>query len=95
MATLVTHRRQGLGALLLAWARDRAVPQEKTVVRWDAWRTNEGLLRHYRSLGARHVRTEMEKAKTSGALFEMTAEKVPGLAVRTEEGSLEETAENV
>lgn len=36
MATLVTHRGQGLGALLLAWARDRAVAQGKTVVRWDA-----------------------------------------------------------
>lgn len=41
------------------------------------------------------MRTEVEKAKTWGALFEMTAEKVPGLAVQTEEGTLEETAENV
>lgn len=83
MATAVTHRGKGLGKMMISWARDWAAKQGLRVVRWDAWRTNQGLIRYYESLGARHVRTESENARFSGALFDISAQRIPDLTVQT------------
>lgn len=79
MATTVERGGQGLGALLLSWARDRAARCGFNVLRWDVWKTNTNLLRYYCSAGARHIRTVDVPGRWSGALFELSAQHVQDL----------------
>ena len=87
MASRIARKGEGLGALMIRWARDRAASTGLDVVRWDAWRTNPQLQDYYRSLGARYIRTVDVADRWSGALFDMPAQLSPELvaAVITEQ----------
>ncbi len=74
MASRIERSGEGLGVLMIRWARDRAKKLGLEFVRWDAWRTNPELQEYYRSIGARHVRTVDVADRWSGALFEMSAQ---------------------
>lgn len=66
-----------LGALLLAWAGDRAYRTGATWVRLDAWKTNERLHRYYLDRGWSHLRTAPLAHRRSGALFQRYAAPLP------------------
>lgn len=82
MASKIDRRGEGLGALMIRWAQDRAARAGLDVVRWDAWRTNPQLQNYYRSIGARYVRTVDVADRWSGALFEVPAEADEALAAQ-------------
>lgn len=79
MATSTHRSGEGLGRLLLTWVQDYAARNGKTVVRWDVWRTNDLLQDYYKSVGARHLRTEDVTNRWSGSLFELDAREMPNL----------------
>lgn len=82
MATRIERSGESLGALMIQWVRDYAAHAGIGRVRWDVWRTNEELQDYYRDLGGRHVRTVDAADRWSGALFEVPAQRVPGLTGR-------------
>lgn len=79
MATAMGRSGEGLGALMLSWARDRAARSGFNVLRWDVWKTNKKLLHYYCSVGARYIRTVEVPGRWSGALFEISAQLVSDL----------------
>lgn len=79
MASSIERSGEGLGRLLLSWVQNWAAETGVKVVRWDVWRTNTRLQNYYKSIGARHLRTEDVTNRWSGALFELDAIEVPGL----------------
>lgn len=70
MITAPGHGGRGVGDLLLDHAVDIARSEGRMFVRLDAWTTNQGLHRYYRSRGFRHVRTIPGHVSPSAALFE-------------------------
>jgi len=64
---------EGVGALVLRWAVDKAWADGCTWVRLDAWRSNLDLQAYYRRQGWEHVRTVDIPGRKSGALFRMPA----------------------
>lgn len=59
-----------LGALLLYAGWTYAAQRGIYVLRWDVWRTNEGLQRYYSRLGGQLLRSVDAPGRRSGALFE-------------------------
>jgi GNAT superfamily N-acetyltransferase len=68
---------QELGALLLAWVRDRAYRDGARWVRLDAWRTNDKLHAYYRRRGWTYVRDVDQPHRSSGTLFQLPPEPMP------------------
>lgn len=68
-AVLRTFAGQGLGALLLRWAADRAWFTHADAIRLDVWKTNTALQEYYRRQGWEYLRTEEAEGRNSGALF--------------------------
>lgn len=60
----------GVGAKLIDHAVHLAQRDDRTRLVLDAWTSNEGLHRYYRSQGFRHVRTVPGHSTPSAALFE-------------------------
>lgn len=79
MASRIARKGEGIGALMIQWAQDRAARAGLSVVRWDAWRTNPQLQAYYRSIGARSIRTVDVADRWSGALFDLPARLSPEL----------------
>lgn len=73
LAVARTHTGRGIGAALVEWCAEQAWQRGKWWLRWDAWKTNPGLLAYYRRLGAEHVRTVDLAHRSSGALFQVPA----------------------
>ncbi len=61
---------QGVGALLLAWAGQRAAEMGKPWLRLDAWKNNSPLHRYYLARGFSLVRVVDLPHRGSGALFQ-------------------------
>jgi hypothetical protein len=80
MATMVHRSGEGLGCLMISWARDWAFQSGFDLLRWDVWRTNQQLQDYYRSVGARHLRTVEAAERWSGALFEIPAQRIHDLS---------------
>jgi Acetyltransferase (GNAT) family len=80
MASAVHRSGEGLGCLMLSWARDWAAQSGLDSLRWDVWRTNKDLQDYYRSLGGRYIRTVQAADRWSGALFEIPARRIIGLS---------------
>lgn len=81
LATALPGR--GIGQLLLACAGATARAQQRPVIRWDAWSTNEALHAYYLALpSVRMLRIVPDQA--SGALFELDADAMSGYAVPTD-----------
>lgn len=97
MASAVRRRGEGLGRLMLLWARDWAARSGFDSLRWDVWRTNDRLQRYYRSIGGRHIRTVHAAHRWSGALFQIPAARIANLSdyVVTYSSSPAETEERV
>lgn len=70
LATALSHKGRGLGALLVEWANWYGQQRGISRVRWDVWRTNGALQNYYRGIGAHQLRTENIDGRSSGALFE-------------------------
>jgi GNAT superfamily N-acetyltransferase len=75
----VVRRRagEGIGALMLRWAGDKAARGGAKWLRLDAWRTNTALHAYYRSQGWAYLRTEHTPGRNSGALFQRPAVEDP------------------
>jgi len=71
------HAGEELGALLLAWAGDRAYDHGCTWLRLDAWKTNTRLHAYYTHRGWTHLRTSTNPDYHSGALFQRPAHPLP------------------
>lgn len=82
MASSLNRSGEGIGALMVLWARDWAARHGFSFLRWDVWRTNPELQDYYRRLGATHVRTVEVADRWSGALFQASATVQPDLAER-------------
>lgn len=74
MNTMATRKKfagNGLGYLMLDWARSYAYRHHSLQrVRWDVWRTNAKLQDYYLGYGAKHLSTIEAPKRQSGALFE-------------------------
>jgi hypothetical protein len=71
-----------LGALLTTWASDYAYRRGCRYVRLDAWKTNDGLHSYYVARGWTYLRTVANRARHSGALFQMPAVPAPAGVLR-------------
>lgn len=71
MATLPVRSGEGLGQLLIDWTVAYGLDRGISRVRWDSWRSNGALHRHWQSIGAAHIRTEDAPGWSTGALFEV------------------------
>jgi ribosomal protein S18 acetylase RimI-like enzyme len=69
MAVARSDRGVGLGSAMLDWAADQAEAAARTLLRLDAWQTNEALHLYYKNLGFEMVRIEPVEHRGSGALF--------------------------
>jgi GNAT superfamily N-acetyltransferase len=73
LATDPAYAGRDLGALIIAWAIDRAYHHNARVVRLDAWKTNTKLHAYYRAHGWTYLRTVANSRRNSGALFQIDA----------------------
>jgi ribosomal protein S18 acetylase RimI-like enzyme len=79
-AVLRRYAGEGVGALLLRWACDRAACEGAAWVRLDVWKTNTELQAYYRRQGWDYLRTVLATGRNSGALFQRQAD--PDLEAR-------------
>ncbi len=77
LAVRRSHAGLGIGALLLAWARDLAYRSEAEWVRLDAWRTNPDLRAYYINQGWHFLRDVDHPDRKSGSLFQLPAAPLP------------------
>ena len=82
MAVARSHTGRNLGAAMLDWAAERVVRSGRTLLRLDAWSTNEDLHQYYKNLDFAMVRNVPVPGRGSGALFERPAFVRSGLGPR-------------
>jgi hypothetical protein len=78
----LASRQPGAGAWAIEWALQYAGALGYSVMRLDAWASNEELHEYYRRRGWTHLRTMRVPGRNSGALFEIATRR-PTMVIET------------
>lgn len=71
LATARRHAGRGIGAGMMAWANNHAADLGISHLRWDVWKTNEGLQAWYQSIGYEPARVIDRPGRFSWVLYDV------------------------